>query len=130
MSEPFVDFRHVYLAYDGAAEFAVEDIDLQTRAGEFIAIVGPSGCGKSTFMKLATGLKQPNRGSVVIDGQTVTGPLKFVGMSLHVTPVMAFGQHVMHQALVDLRIGERQHHLGMHDLPRQFALAGDVTHPQ
>ncbi len=87
MSEPFVDFRHVYLAYDGAAEFAVEDIDLQTRAGEFIAIVGPSGCGKSTFMKLATGLKQPNRGSVVINGQTVTGPLKFVGMAFLFTGI-------------------------------------------
>ena len=47
---PFVDFNNVYLAYDGTTDFAVEDISLQTQAGEFIAIVGPSGCGKSTFM--------------------------------------------------------------------------------
>jgi NitT/TauT family transport system ATP-binding protein len=60
MSELFVDFQNVFLAYKDN-EFAVEDITLQTRPGEFIAIVGPSGCGKSTFMKLATGLKPPTR---------------------------------------------------------------------
>jgi NitT/TauT family transport system ATP-binding protein len=49
--------------------------------GEFIAIVGPSGCGKSTFMKLATGLKRPSRGTITIGGQPVTGPLKITGMA-------------------------------------------------
>jgi len=81
----FVDFKNVWLAYNAALEaqnhFAVEAIDLQVRRGEFIAIVGPSGCGKSTFMKLATGLKMPSRGSIHIDGQPVTGPLKISGMA-------------------------------------------------
>ena len=44
-------------------------------------IVGPSGCGKSTFMKLATGLRKPSRGSIRIDGAPVTGPLKISGMA-------------------------------------------------
>ena len=82
---PFVDFRDVWLAYSDEqaerAEFAVEDINLQTRDGEFIAIVGPSGCGKSTFMKLATGLRRPTRGQIRIAGAPVTGPLKIVGMA-------------------------------------------------
>ena len=82
---PFVDFRNVWLAYTGALlaqnQFAVEDISLQVTEGEFIAIVGPSGCGKSTFMKLATGLRMPSRGSIHIDNAPVTGPLKISGMS-------------------------------------------------
>jgi NitT/TauT family transport system ATP-binding protein len=82
---PFVDFKDVWLAYNAelAAQnhFAVEAIDLQVRQGEFIAIVGPSGCGKSTFMKLATGLKMPTRGTIHIDGAPVTGPLKISGMA-------------------------------------------------
>ena len=81
----FVDFQNVWLAYNdellAKGQFAVEDISLQVQLGEFIAIVGPSGCGKSTFMKLATGLKMPSQGSIHIDGQPVTGPLKISGMS-------------------------------------------------
>ena len=61
-------------------QFAVEDINLQVNEGEFIAIVGPPGCGKSTFMKLASGLLRPSKGTVVIGGQPVTGPLKITGM--------------------------------------------------
>lgn len=81
----FVDFSDVWLAYNdelfAAGQFAVEAIDLKVQQGEFIAIVGPSGCGKSTFMKLATGLKMPSRGRILIDGQKVQGPLKISGMA-------------------------------------------------
>jgi len=81
----FVDFKGVWLAYNeellAQQKFAVEAIDLDVKRGEFIAIVGPSGCGKSTFMKLATGLKMPSKGSILIDGQAVTGPLKITGMA-------------------------------------------------
>ena len=82
---PFVDFSDVWLAYNSellaANQFAVENINLKVRKGEFIAIVGPSGCGKSTFMKLTTGLKMPSRGTITIDGQPVTGPVKVSGMA-------------------------------------------------
>jgi NitT/TauT family transport system ATP-binding protein len=81
----FVDFQNVWLAYNDAllaqGNFAVEDISLQVGQGEFIAIVGPSGCGKSTFMKLTTGLKMPSKGSIKINGEAVTGPLKISGMA-------------------------------------------------
>jgi NitT/TauT family transport system ATP-binding protein len=81
----FVDFHDVWLAYNdellAQSHFAVEAIDLKVDEGEFIAIVGPSGCGKSTFMKLATGLRRPSRGTVIINGQEVTGPLKITGMA-------------------------------------------------
>src|SRR6185369_9907567 len=73
---PFVDFRHVWLAYEGQETFAVEDLTLSIGAGEFVAIVGPSGCGKSTFMKLATGLKAPTRGEIDVEGVRVTRTLK------------------------------------------------------
>ena len=81
----FVDFQDVWLAYNdellAGNNFAVEAIDLKVRQGEFIAIVGPSGCGKSTFMKLATGLRMPSMGRILIDGKRVIGPLKISGMA-------------------------------------------------
>ena len=105
----FVDFREVWLAYNDELaarnEFAVEDISLQTRDGEFIAIVGPSGCGKSTFMKLATGLKRPTKGSVSIAGQPVTGPLKIVGMAFQ-APTLLPWRTTLDNVLLPLEIVE------------------------
>jgi len=104
-TDTFVDFRHVYLAYSESSEFAVEGINLQTRPGEFIAIVGPSGCGKSTFMKLATGLKPPTRGKVLVGGAPVTGPLKIVGMAFQ-APTLLPWRTTLDNVLLPLEIVE------------------------
>jgi len=105
----FVDFQGVWLAYSEALEasneFAVEDINLKTHNGEFIAIVGPSGCGKSTFMKLATGLKQPTRGHIRIGGNKVAGPLKIVGMAFQ-APTLLPWRTTLDNVLLPLEIVE------------------------
>jgi NitT/TauT family transport system ATP-binding protein len=105
----FVDFKNVWLAYNDELleknEFAVEDICLSTKDGEFIAIVGPSGCGKSTFMKLATGLKMPSKGTIHIGGQNVTGPLKIVGMAFQ-APTLLPWRSTIDNVLLPLEIVE------------------------
>ena len=105
----FVDFNQVWLAYNDAllqqGNFAVEDINLQVTEGEFIAIVGPSGCGKSTFMKLATGLKMPSKGSVHIGGQAVTGPLKITGMAFQAPSLLPW-RTTLHNVMLPLEIVE------------------------
>ena len=60
------------LAPDGA-NLVLTKIDLQVRAGEFVAIVGPSGCGKSTLLRLIAGLERPSGGTVAIGERTVEG---------------------------------------------------------
>ena len=50
---------------------ALDSIDLQVRAGEFLCIVGPSGCGKSTLLYLIAGLHEPTSGAVLMDGKRV-----------------------------------------------------------
>ncbi len=106
---PFVDFRNVWLAYNeelwAQGKFAVEDINLQVKRGEFIAIVGPSGCGKSTFMKLTTGLKAPSRGSIKVDGQPVTGPLKISGMAFQSSSLLPW-RSTLDNVLLPLEIVE------------------------
>lgn len=53
---------------------AVQDLDLDIRAGEFLVLVGPSGCGKSTLLDLVAGLASPTAGKVLVNGRPVTGP--------------------------------------------------------
>ncbi len=52
---------------------AVENVSLDVKEGEFVALIGPSGCGKSTLLNVVAGLAQPSRGSVIIDGNDFTG---------------------------------------------------------
>lgn len=105
----FVEFQNVWLAYNEAlwaeGKFAVEDINLQVKRGEFIAIVGPSGCGKSTFMKLTTGLRQPSRGSIKVNGQPVTGPLKISGMAFQAPSLLPW-RTTLDNVLLPLEIVE------------------------
>ncbi len=66
---------HLKKSADGSREFqALKDINLQVRAGEFVALVGPSGCGKSTLLDILAGLTRPSSGAVYIDGKEITGP--------------------------------------------------------
>jgi NitT/TauT family transport system ATP-binding protein len=105
----FVDFKNVWLAYNdellAKQQFAVEDISLTLGEGEFIAIVGPSGCGKSTFMKLATGLKMPSKGSIAIGGAPVTGPLKISGMAFQAPSLLPW-RTTLDNVLLPLEIVE------------------------
>ncbi len=52
---------------------ALDAIDLDIAAGEFVAIMGPSGCGKSTLLNLMGMLDSPTSGSYVFNGQEVAG---------------------------------------------------------
>lgn len=52
---------------------AVDGVSLTVRHGEVLALVGESGCGKTSLAKTVSGLLTPRTGSVLLDGQDVTG---------------------------------------------------------
>jgi len=50
---------------------AVNDVNLETREGEFLVFLGPSGSGKTTLLRMIAGLEQPTAGEILIGGAVV-----------------------------------------------------------
>ena len=51
----------------------LEAVDLEMERGGFLALMGPSGSGKTTLLNMLAGLDKPTSGSIVVDGQEITG---------------------------------------------------------
>jgi NitT/TauT family transport system ATP-binding protein len=65
---------HTYRPPRGREVLALEDVSLEVRGQEFIALLGPSGCGKSTLLYLVGGFLPTKLGTIQVDGQPVAGP--------------------------------------------------------
>jgi NitT/TauT family transport system ATP-binding protein len=53
---------------------ALEDVSLEVRPREFLALLGPSGCGKSTLLYLIGGFLPIEKGAIAVNGEPVEGP--------------------------------------------------------
>ena len=50
----------------------LRDISLHMAEGEFVSVLGPSGAGKTTIFNLLTGAEQPQKGTILFDGESLT----------------------------------------------------------
>ena len=75
-NEALVDVEHVSKSFTGAAGdklLVLDDINLELRAGEIVALLGRSGSGKSTLLRTIAGLIAPSEGSVRYRGAELIG---------------------------------------------------------
>ena len=66
--------KHIYRPPRGRPVLALEEVSLDVREREFVALLGPSGCGKSTLLYLIGGFLPTETGRILIDGKPVAGP--------------------------------------------------------
>src|ERR671927_620424 len=109
MAEPIVSTSGLARTYGegDTAVHALRDVSVAFPAGQFAAIMGPSGSGKSTLMHLLAGLDSPTSGSVVVDGQELSGlddkgltrlrrdRLGFVFQAFNLVPVLTAEENIM-----------------------------------
>jgi putative ABC transport system ATP-binding protein len=68
-SEPRTAIEADHLSRAVPGKVLVDDVTVQVRAADVMAVVGPSGAGKSSFMRLLNRLDEPTAGTVRLDGQ-------------------------------------------------------------
>jgi branched-chain amino acid transport system ATP-binding protein len=68
---PLLETRDLTRHFGGLA--AVNHVDLTVEKGEIVGLIGPNGAGKTTCFNLLSGFLRPSAGSIVFDGEDITG---------------------------------------------------------
>lgn len=109
---------------------ALSATDLQVQQGEFICVVGPSGCGKSTLFNVISGVMAPDSGSILIDGQDVTGRSGHVGYMLQkdlLLPWMTVIDNIVLGAILKGGASREQRAAGV-ELARRYGIGEFINH--
>lgn len=67
-----ISFKHVDKVYNNSNQKALDDINLDIKQGEFVAIIGLSGAGKSTLIRTINKMIDTNSGELLVNGQDVS----------------------------------------------------------
>ncbi|MCR5772856.1 MAG: amino acid ABC transporter ATP-binding protein [Butyrivibrio sp.] len=65
-----IDVQNLYKSFDNNS--VLENVNIQIKKGEVVAVIGPSGCGKSTFIRTLNQLEKVTKGNIYLDGEDIT----------------------------------------------------------
>ena len=139
LTSPTLECRQLSKSFGGRAVLSA--IDLQLKAGEYIAIMGESGVGKSTLLNIIAGLDAPDSGELWIDGVSLRElddrqstllrreKLGFIFQAFHLLPHLTVAQNISLPLLLNQMPNERAESLlaavGLagrgQDFPRQLS---------
>ncbi|MCE2886491.1 MAG: putative 2-aminoethylphosphonate ABC transporter ATP-binding protein [Pseudanabaena sp.] len=70
LGQPYLQIENIHKSF--GQFIALNDINLNVYAGEFVSLLGPSGCGKTTLLRIIAGLEQQTTGRVIQGGRDVS----------------------------------------------------------
>ena len=113
--------KNLKKVYRGAEDvYALDDVSLKVKAGEFVAILGPSGCGKATLLHILGAVDAPTAGEVYLNGSEY-GKLSekekdalrrqkigIIYQAYNLVPVLSVEENIVLPVLLDNRKIERE----------------------
>jgi NitT/TauT family transport system ATP-binding protein len=123
---PLIELRQVsksYVTAGGPPVTVLDDISLEVREGEMLALLGQSGSGKSTILRLMAGLTEPTQGAVLSHGTPLVGVnrgLAIVFQSFALYPWLTVHENVQ-VGLIQRRLGAREE---QEEIDKALALIG------
>jgi len=103
MSEFSVELRDIVKKFptpEGGEVFAINNVSMQIKNGEFFSMLGPSGCGKTTSLRTIAGFEWPTSGEIYIEGEPMghrppyLRPVNTVFQSYALFPHMSVAQNI------------------------------------
>ncbi len=76
------DVEHITLRFGGVV--SLNDVSMQMRRGEILAVIGPNGAGKTSLFNVLTGVYTPQEGRVLLRGRPGDSPVSVIGKKTHV----------------------------------------------
>ena len=70
MAKELIQLIDISKSFDG--QMVLDELNLNIHENEFVTLLGPSGCGKTTTLRILGGFANPDKGSVIFDGQDIT----------------------------------------------------------
>ena len=65
----YIEAKNIWFRYPGSIEYVLLDVSLRADSGNVTTLLGPNGCGKTTLLYILSGLLNPDKGTVLIDGE-------------------------------------------------------------
>ncbi|HJS29566.1 MAG TPA: ABC transporter ATP-binding protein [Anaerolineales bacterium] len=99
-SVELVDVNKQFTDPAGNLVYAVDQVSLQVKEGEFFSLLGPSGCGKTTTLRMIAGFEYPTSGEILLHGKEMgqtppyKRPVNTVFQHYALFPHMSVGQNV------------------------------------
>jgi energy-coupling factor transport system ATP-binding protein len=114
MSIKIENLTHVYMPKTPFEKKAIDNISIEIKQGEFVALIGHTGSGKSTLIQHINGLLKPTSGTIIIDELDITvKKAKLTDIRKKVGLVFQYPEYQLFEETIEKDIAFGPHNLGL-----------------
>lgn len=114
MSIKIENLTHVYMPESPFEKVALDNVNLEIRDGDFVALIGHTGSGKSTLIQHMNGLLKPTKGKIIVDGIDITSEgIKLTEIRKRVGLVFQYPEYQLFEETIEKDIAYGPRNLGL-----------------